>query len=896
MRRIRFVLACAVMLWATLAAAQDRASGAVAGRGRQAKAPATQDRAPNAAPRKQANAERVDGGTIRIDGRLDEEAWLRAEPIIDFIQKEPVEGAPPTDRMEVRFLYDEDALYVGAQMFTRSDARLQAPLGRRDNVGQAEHFLVSLDTFLDRRTAYTFGVTAGGVRLDRFHPTDNEDNFDAGFDPVWEAKTSRSADGWTAELWIPFSQLRFTPQAEQVWGLNVRRFRPTLDEEDYWVLVPRTERVWTSRFGDLRGISGARPTRRIELLPYVAGASTVQASRDARNPFDSSLNLASRGGLDMKMGLGPNLTLEATVNPDFGQVEADPAEVNLTAFETRFPEKRPFFTEGTRLLNVNNPNFFYSRRIGARPIGAAAGDFVDYPKASTIIAAAKLTGRLPSKTSVGMLSAVTEEESARIFNLGAPGITSVHVAPRTMYGLARVQQEFGQLASTASVLATAVHRNLADGDPLANVFARNAFALAGDALLRFKGGEYELRSSGGATFVNGEPKAIERIQRTSSHFAQRPDKTYAQLDPTLTSLSGYSFETRLERTGGRHWIGNAGIKVDSPRFESNDIGLLNSGDGIMPTFDVRYRETRPGKIFRFYSIGLNGSNEWSFGGYHQTASFRPSVNLTWRNYWTTSWTVTRTLRTQDSALTRGGPLMQRPRGWSSNVSLGNRSTSQTRWSGTFVAGGNEDGGRTRRASGSFSFRPGPRWQLSAEPFYERLTEAQQYVTTVAGGRPETFGSRYVFAYIERSTLSMEYRLGLTVKPDVNLDLYAEPFAASGRYYDFGELLAPRVRERLVYGTTGTTIAHQADGAHLVTPGASSFTIATRDFNVRSFRSNIVLRWEWRPGSTLYVVWQQDRLASEVLGTRVGLGDMFRSFAAPGANYFVVKTSFWLPVK
>ncbi|MBI1875344.1 MAG: hypothetical protein HYS05_15860 [Acidobacteria bacterium] len=316
----------------------------------------------------------------------------------------------------------------------------------------------------------------------------------------------------------------------------------------------------------------------------------------------------------------------------------------------------------------------------------------------------------------------------------------------------------------------------------------------------------------------------------------------------------------------------------------------------MPTFNVRYRETRPGTIFRSYSIGVNQNTEWTWDLNRQARSVRPSVNLTWANYWTTSFSVTRTFRGFDTALTRGGPVMQRPSGWSSNLEVGNRSTSQTRWSGSASLGGNEDGGRSRRASASFSFRPGPRWNFSMEPFVERLTEVQQYVATIAGGRPATFDNRYVFSYIDRSTLSMEYRVGFRFKPDMNLDLYAEPFASSGRYYDFGELLAPAVRDRLVYGTSGMVIQRQSDGTHIVTAGESRFTLKARDFNVRSFRSNLVLRWEWRPGSTLYVAWQQDRAASEILGTHVGWGDMFRSLAAPGANYFVVKTSFWLPVR
>ena len=848
-------------------------------------------------PRKQATALRVPDGSIHVDGHLDEEIWLQATAITDFIEKEPTEGAEPSDEMVVRFVHDEDALYVGARMFTRNARAVQAPLGRRDTVDQAEHILVSLDTYLDRTTAVSFGVTASGVRLDRFHATDNEDSFDVGFDPVWEAKTSMDGDSWTAELWIPFSQLRFSTQAEQIWGLNIRRFRPTLDEEDYWVLIPRTERFWSSRFGDLRGISGVHPTRRIELLPYTAGAATHNADRDSGNPFDDGKNLDDRVGADLKMGFGPNLTLQATINPDFGQVEADPAEVNLTAFETRFPEKRPFFLEGSQLFTIDHPNFYYSRRIGARPIGSASSTFVDYPSSSTIFAAAKLTGRLPSRTSIGFQSAVTDEESARLASLETPIISSVRVAPRAYWNVGRVQQEFGRSGSTVGFLVNSLHRDVTAGDPLADLLTRNAVAAAGDTVLRFKRGEYQFKWAGGVSYLDGEPKAVERFQRASSHYAQRPDKGYGQLDPTRTSLKGFSMQTRFERVSGRHWLWFFGTKYDTVWFETNDLANLNAADGVMPTANLTYRETRPGRLFRSYSIALSQTTEWNFGGDRQTAQLRPSVNLTWKNYWTSTVSGSTTFRTNDAALTRGGPLMQKPRAWTTTFSLGNRPTSETRLSGSVTIGGNEDGGATHRVSGSVAIRPGPRWQFSAAPFYERLTDPQQYVTTVTGGgRAETFNNRYVFAFIDRSTVSTEFRMGFTLKPDMNLDVYAEPFAASGRYYDFGELLRPSSGERLTYGADGTTIATSADGTRAVTAGGSSFTLKTKDFNTLSFRSNVVLRWEWRAGSTLYLVWQQNRASSEVLGSYVDVADMFRSLRAPGSNLFIVKTSFWLPIK
>ena len=741
-----------------------------------------------------------------------------------------------------------------------------------------------------------FGVTAAGVRLDRYHSSDNEDSFDAGFDPVWRAKTQVSGDQWTAELWIPFSQLRFNPQSIQTWGLNLFRFRPTLDEEDYWVLIPRTVRAWASRFGDLSGIANLVPPRRIEALPYVASDATFNGSqRDRNNPFDNGSNLKGRVGADVKMGLGPNLTLEAAINPDFGQVEADPAEVNLTAFETRFPEKRPFFLEGAQLFNIGHPNFYYSRRIGNRPIGPATGSYVNYPDANTILAAAKLTGRLPSKTSIAVMTAVTDDEQAEVADLGGLDRQAIKVSPHAYHMVGRVLQEFGPSASTAGFIVNYVHRDFDEGSPLANLYTRDALGAAGHTLLRFKGGQYELRASAGGSMVSGTEAAITRVQRSSAHYAQRPDREYSPLDPTLTSLAGWTVQANFDKTGGRHWLWGANTKVDSENFETNDFAQLNGADGLLSNANLRYRETQPGKVFRSYQFQLDGQTDTTLRGLMQAGHLRGSVNLTWSNFWTTSVQVSRNLATTSVSLTRGGPLMSRGPGWSINVNCGNRATSRTRVTGSMFFQTNDDGASTKRVTGLVSMRPGPRWQFTVSPFYDRITEPQQYVSTLPNGRPIIYNTSYVFAFIDRNTASMEFRLGLTLRPDLNLDVYAEPFAASGHYYDYGELLRPESRNRLVYGTAGTTVTTNPDGSQTVTAGDSTFTLRNRDFNTLSYRSNVVLRWEWRPGSTLYLVWQQNHAGTEVLGTPVGFNDAFRSLTAPGSNIFLIKTSFWIPI-
>ncbi|MEX2584229.1 MAG: DUF5916 domain-containing protein [Gemmatimonadota bacterium] len=844
---------------------------------------------------KDATAVRVPNGSVALDGVLDEDVWATVPAVRDFLQKEPVQGAPPSQPMEVRFVYDDEALYVGARMYSADPAGIQAPLGRRDQASNsAEHILISLDTFLDRRTAYTFGVSASGVRYDRFHSRD-EENGDSGFDPVWRARTSIDAEGWTAELWIPYTQLRFNEQDAQTWGLNIRRFIPQFEEEVYWVVVPRTERAWASRFGDLTGIEGIQPTRRIEMMPFVVGSTTMDATRDLDNPFDDGRNLSSRVGLDLKMGLGPNLTLDATINPDFGQVEADPAEVNLSAFATRFREQRPFFTEGSELLNLRHPNVFYSRRIGAGPSGRATGDFVDMPEQSRILGAAKVTGRLPSGTSIGILGAVTDESFARVAMLDTPGTTRVQVGPRSGYGVVKVQQEIGTSGSTASFLVGGVHRAMDANDPLALTANRNALVYGGDTLLRLRDGEYEFSFTGLGSFVNGEPEAVLLSQTNSAHYLQRPDRTDDIFDPTRTSMSGFSMMSSFNRVSGQNWLFGVSTKVDTPTFETNDVAQLNGADGIMASANVTYRETRPNDLFRSYSIRVNQGNEWNFAGNRQDGSLGTNVNLTWLNFWNTSFSINRELRTESVTLTRGGPLMAGPAGWRFQANLGNSNASQTRIGGGFGFSRDELGGWSRGGGGNLSIRPSPQWQLSFQPQFQQSRDAQQYVTARSGGRPETFDRRYIFSYIDRTTLSAQLRMSYTVRPDLNIDLYAEPFAASGHYFDYGELTEAASLDRITYGAEAGTVVVLPDGSRDVTIDGSTFRLTNRDFNVRSFNSNAVLRWEWRPGSTMYLVWQQNRSARETLHTPVGVQDAFRSFTVPGTNILLFKTSWWLPV-
>ncbi len=859
--------------------------------------PAVQAQVP-AAGLQEARAVRVSDGAVRIDGTLDEEVWQTAPPVTDFVQAEPNEGAEPTDRMEVRFIYDDSALYVGARMFSTDP--VQAPLTRRDDGGQAQSLQIELDTYFDRRTAYMFGVTAAGVRLDHYHPSDDENNSDAEYDPVWQARTVVTEDGWTAELWLPFTQLRFSDRSERVFGLNIKRNIPSSNEEVYWALVRRTESGWASRFGELRGIEGVEPRGRLEILPYVSGSSQLTGNPDTDDPFDDGKNLGGRIGADLKYGLGSNLTLDVAFNPDFGQIEADPAEVNLTVFETIFSERRPFFLEGNNVLTAGTGNYYYSRRIGARPSGSAAGDYVDRPDTATIFAAAKLTGRLASGTSVGFLAAVTDQEFARTSSDGLLGRT--RVAPRSGWGVARVIQEFGDQGSTVGAHLTAVHRGMEPDAPLAAVLSRNAITAGADSQIRFADRSYRASFNVGFTHIDGEPDAIAGFQQRNSHLFQRVDLPDSWFDPTRRSIDGVQVTGRLDKIAGRHWLWNTNVMIESPEFEPSDFGRLNFAGDYSARVQLTYRETLPGRVLRAYSFAANLSH---YSYFDRTLGNRYNVggnsNFTLLNFWSTGFNVTRFFRGLDAQLTRGGPVMGVPLGWSANWSLRNRAGSRTQWRGSANYQANELGDNTWRVGASLSVRPTPSLQLSVEPSYrnENGTRAtfsgpinKQYLTTLSGGRPETFGKRHVFGFPDRTTLSTQMRVSYTFKPDMTLDVYAEPFAASGRYLGFGEMLVPGARELRVYGEDGTTIVRQADGSYHVTDGADTFSLSNRDFNIRSFRSNVVLRWEWRPGSTLYVVWQQNRESRVSEGQHVGFGDLFDSLTATGDNIFAVKTTLW----
>jgi hypothetical protein len=846
-------------------------------------------------PAKQVRAVRLQGTAVAVDGRLDEPAWAQATWISDFVQKRPREGASPSDSMRIAILYDGDAVYVGARMYSRDPSKIQAPLSRRDNTVQAERMWVSFDSYHDKRTAYSFGVTASGVRADWYHASDNENDANMGFDPVWEAKAHIDGRGWTAEMRIPFSQLRFTNQPVQVWGFNANRWNPATSEDDYWVPVPANRTGWSSFMGELVGIEGIKPTRRLELMPYAAADTRFQGGVATGDPFNGGANLAGRAGADVKMGLGPNITLDATVNPDFGQVEADPAVVNLSAFEVFFDEKRPFFTEGSQLLRGNGPSYFYSRRIGARPGCNPSGDFVDCPQNATILGAAKVTGRLATGMSLGALTAVTAREAARTYDSATRTFGRTVVAPPAGYGVVRLQQEFGASKSVVGLTFTTVQRDL--DSLLAPNYTRRAYAGGADWVVRWDRGAYELRGYAGFTHLRGDARDINRVQRSSVHYFQRPDARYLTYDSTRTTFTGSVADIWFRKTKG-NLLFDLEYGWESPAYDPNDAGRLGNADGRNMFAGMIYRQTKPRAWFQNYVATLSAFTEYDFGGDRQVLFSELYGEVTLKNFWNLSSYFDYIPSSFDHSATRGGPEMATASSWNWVVRLASKFGAKNSWVGRVYYGEDELGGETYRLSGELSFRPSTRFQVSATPNYLRAIDPRQYVTRFTGGGPATtYGSRYVFAQIDQSTFFMQLRANYTIGPELTLELYGEPFAASGRYSRLGELAGARTFNLRRYGTSGTTLARDAAGDYTITDnsGADTLQIANPDFNILSFRSNAVLRWEWRAGSTLYLVWAQNRFGYQPTARLVGFGDLADSFGAQGDNFFAVKVSYWIPV-
>ena len=829
-------------------------------------------------------------GPVDLDGSLEEPAWARAIPVTEFIQTEPLEGEPATERTEVYVLFDDDAFYVGARLYD-STGRVHRRLGRRDSfLTDSDWFYVMLDSHHGHTSAYQFSVNPSGVKRDEV--TGGGGMGDNSWDAVWDVGTSIVEDGWIVELRIPFSQLRFGPAETQTWGIQFSRRILSKEEVVVFSYTPRSERGGVSRYGHLVGLESLRAGKRFEALPYiVSGAEYLEAAAD--NPFRDGAEYHYGAGLDLKYRLTSAITIDATVNPDFGQVEVDPAVINLTAFETSFDEKRPFFVEGSDIFRFagmgggggpggggGGSQLFYSRRIGRAPQASMPDGtrFSDRPDASTILGAAKLSGRTANGWNVGVVEAVTARETAAFVSDDDEYGRAV-VEPLTNYFVGRAEKELGAGQSSIGGILTTVHRSL-DDDGLRGLLRSTAYTGGLDFRHEFGRRMWAVTGYFAASRVAGSAAAILRTQLSSSRYYQRPDADYVELDSSRTAMGGYAARLELRRIAGLHWRGEANVSAVSPGFETNDIGFQTSVDRLGADLNLTYQENRPGRLFRNYRISSRTSRDFNFGLDAVSGRTSLSANAQLVNYWGGSLTLTRNFAAFDDRLTRGGPLARDLAGWSVNGNLhtDNRRTINGRLNTSWSWG--ESGARTRNISAHLSIRPAENWTVSAGPSFRRGESPAQFITTETDASAlATWGKAYVFAPIDQTTVSMETRLNVNFTPELSLDVYAQPFVATGDYGDPIQLRAPRTFEFDPY------------------PRA----VGDRDFNTQSLRGNAVLRWEWQPGSTLFLVWQQRRsrrlVCDDAAPCDPGTFDLGRDagaiFDARPDNVFLIKMNYWL---
>ncbi len=839
-----------------------------------------------------------------VDGRLDDAIWAVTEPAGDFLQRDPVEGDPASEPSLVRIAYDDEALYVGARLFDREPSAIVRQVSRRDVVVEADAFVVYLDPHHDHLTGAQFGVSAAGVQRDAL--IYNDQFLDVTWDAVWASAVEVDEQGWTVEMRIPLSQLRFAASERYTWGINVQRIIQRRNEADWLQLVRKNESGLASRMAHLEGIHGVTPRGTLEVMPYVTSRGEFIAAAPG-NPFDDGTRVFGATGMDVKYGVTSNLTLDATFNPDFGQVEVDPAVVNLTQFEVFFEERRPFFTEGAKVFGNfgrsgaseywgffrPEPTLFYSRRIGRAPQGRVASDFVDTPATTTILGAGKLVGRTRGGWTIGALDAVTGREQARVFAAGQTDRRDVE--PLTNYAVIRAQRELGTRAGIG-ILGTSVIREGRDAT-LASTLASRAHMLGVDGHWFIDRRRLWVLHGGIAgSWLQGDAAAIARLQRAEQRYYQRPDAPHVSLDTSATSLSGWTGQANLNRNSGNVTV-NLGVWGMSPGLEVNDLGFSTQTDRAGGHAMVQFRRLIPDGWTRERSAWISKWWTWNYGAELQGDGWQAGSSIQYRNFWRSTLTVTHARRVWDDKLTRGGPTTVRPGSLGAQASLttDNRRTAVITLDAGYTARQYDASAAT--AAVSVALRPLPSVVVSAGPAIRRNIVAAQYLATVPDpAATATYGNRYVFGELDQTEVSMVTRLSVATSPRTSLQMFLQPLVSAGDYGAIKELAAPRTFDFLRYGEAGgSTLQPGAQGLIVDADGAgpsAPFRVARPDFNVRSLRVNTVFRWEFRPGSSLFVVWTQQRRDLDATGDFDFAGDAGRVFTAPADDVVLVKMSYW----
>ncbi|MFC2131974.1 DUF5916 domain-containing protein [Bacteroidota bacterium] len=549
------------------------------------------------------------------------------------------------------------------------------------------------------------------------------------------------------------------------------------------------------------------------------------------------------------------------------------------------------------ILEDHPDSFFYSRRIGQSPRGSVSGDYTDTPLNTNILGAAKVTGRSENGLSIGALTALTGREFGEYYNLSDSSKGEALIGPLTSYNVLRLKQDLsGEEVSSVGLLLTNVYRDIESGSVLSSIYSKNAITGDADWFFRFDSATYQFDGHLGFSHVQGEKEAILGLQHSSAHYYQRPDASHVKVDSNATSMTGYTGTIRFQKIAGENWLWEVNTGFETPGLELNDIGQFHAGDEIFTNTILKYRENKPGNIFYSYSIMGYFYNEWDFGGNHLVKYFVINPNLTFHNRSTFNTFFWYEFAGLSNNKTRGGPLMATYDSFGGKAEYSSDWTANNQWGITIEGNRNILNGWDAQIHGRLTLKMFDRFEFSVRPYYITGINPRQYVDTKDGSPEITFGKRYIFAYIKRQTLAASFRMNYAFTSDLTLELYFEPFAANGDYYDFGELARPKSYDLKYYGKEdGTSIELDENGKYNVRDNEQAFEFENPDFQYLSFRSNLVLRWEYIPGSTLYLVWQQNKSDYLYLADNVGFNSLYDTFSAKGINTLALKVSYWLPV-
>ncbi|RPH94246.1 hypothetical protein EHM69_07910 [candidate division KSB1 bacterium] len=843
----------------------------------------------------------------KIDGIPDEAIWGLGVIVSHFTQKNPDELTPPTQKTEVVVLYDDDALYVCARLHDTAPDSIHARLVRRDVDVETDVFTVNLDPYHDHRSGNYFAVNAAGTCLDGVRYNDTWG--DGSWDGVWEGAAARFNGGWTAEFRIPFSQLRFADANPMIWGVNFKRYIARRNEEDLLNFAPRKESGFVSRFWHLEGLENLKRPHYFEVLPYVRGKAAYSKAEDG-DPFHDGSEYTPAAGADFKLGLGPNLVLNATVNPDFGQVEVDPAVVNLSDVETYFQEKRPFFLEGATTFefgyggatnywssNWPAPTHFYSRRIGRTPQGDLPdNDFAKEPEGAHILGAGKITGKLKGDWNIGSLHAVTMREHAKIQYEGRE--SEVEVEPFTYYSVTRAQKEIRNGFRGLGGIFTTAHRFF-DEQELKDQINSDAFMGGADGWSFLDSNRtYVLTGWLGASHVRGNSERMIELQRSSRHYFQRPDASHVEVDSNAASLSGWAGRLMLNKEKGP-WMLNTAVGVISPGFENNDLGYMSRADVVNTHFGGGYRWTDPTKWTRYADLSAMSWTNYDFMGNNTALGLWYGTYLQFLNYWSLNLAGDLIPQTINNTRTRGGPLTLNRAGWEASVSVNTDSRKPVvLGAGTsrFIVASDH---WTHSVWSSVEWKPADNFSLSLSPGLDLSRLWVQWVDVFDDPTAvNTYGKRYVFSAMNETDLYASFRINYTLTPKLSLQLYAQPYFSSADYSDFRELSKPRSFDFYTYPGSDVQFDESSNQYTIDPDGdgpAETFTFDNPDFDYRSLRGNIILRWEYRPGSTFYFVWTHGRSDDEDRGRFDWNRSCDRLFRADSDNIFLIKATFWLNV-